>query len=282
MYYLHKKTKTSNLPAFHWIFKSFEEFYDIARIIEVPLIGVYYIQIKSEEYQEIVRFIDIADTYNHLMIYIETSESLLEYVTLRKPNVSLLASLSNYEVFKSLVEKHGILFAEKCLDKVYFAIDHSYEEMDEALSLIKLTYPDKDIITEAEISQLFVIDYLTYPRSVAIAYLRMDRGRQSKLNRCITQFGNNLALYAMRKTVRKLLDEKIAYLKTGKASYLIKTIPIKNLTLMMRCLDYDRRGFMDIRTILNLYEKGETINDIVQKRTCTAPHEKYYDARHLR
>ena len=275
MYYLYKKSKSSELPKFHYMFKSFEEFYKIANLLEVPLIGSYYIQIKSDSYKDIMNFLNIEHTYSALVVYIEMSESLLEYVALQKPQVSMLDSKSNFEVFKELIEKYRILFDKNCIRLMYSAIGHSYADMDEALELLQKTYPNTKI-TKNELNKLFVIDDTVYPRSVCIMYIRMDRWRQARLRKCIDYFGNDLVLYSMRKTTRKLLDEKIKYLKTGRGSYLARTLPAMNIVKLAMALDYERRGFMDVTTILNLYEKGETINDFVQKRTVSFADEKHY------
>lgn len=279
MYYLYKKSKSTELPEFQYIFKKFEDFYEIAKLLEVPLIGAYYIKIKTDSYKDIMNFIDCAETYSTLVIYIEVSESLLNYITLQKPTVQLLESKSNYEVFKELVSKYGILFKKNCLRTMYFAIGHSYAEMDEALELLQRTFPDVSPITENEISRLFVVDNTIYPRSVCIMFIRLDRGRYSNLNKCIEYFGNDMVLYSMRKTARKFLEEKINYLKTGRGSKLIALLPYLNIVRLCNALDYSRGRFMDIRTILTLYEEGVYVNDTLQERTFSLTDEEYYALR---
>lgn len=279
MYYLYKKSKSTELPEFQYIFKKFEDFYEIAKLLEVSLIGAYYIKIKTDSYKDIMNFIDCAETYSTLVIYIEVSESLLNYITLQKPTVQLLESKSNYEVFKELVSKYGILFKKNCLRTMYFAIGHSYAEMDEALELLQRTFPDVSPITENEISRLFVVDNTIYPRSVCIMFIRLDRGRYSNLNKCIEYFGNDMVLYSMRKTARKFLEEKINYLKTGRGSKLIALLPYLNIVRLCNALDYSRGRFMDIRTILTLYEEGVYVNDTLQERTLSLTDEEYYALR---
>jgi hypothetical protein len=162
---------------------------------------------------------------------------------------------------------------------MYFAIGHSYGEMDEALELLQRTFPDVSPITENEISRLFVVDNISYPRSVVIMFLRLDRGRYTNLNKCIDYFGNDMVLYSMRKTARKFLDEKTKYLKTGQGSKLITLLPYMNIVRLCYALDYGRERFMDIRTILSLYEKGEYIYDTLQRRTVSYTDEEYYALR---
>lgn len=265
MYYLYKKSKQVQLPQFHYRFKRFDEFYDLANKMKISIFGVLYINIVSDDYEDIVNFIEVSEQYSSMLIYIEVNEALLGYIKLAKPYASMLSGQSNYEVYKTLVNKYSILFDKGIMDKVYFSIGHSYEEMDEAMLLIKDSYPNEVMITLEMVTKIFVIEDLIYPRSVLISYLRLDRGRRNNLDKCVEYFGNDLVLYSMRKTMRKLLKEKISYLKSGKGSYLIKTIPVCNLIFMADVLDYNRHGFKEIKTIMALYEKGETINDFVHE-----------------
>lgn len=277
MYYLYKKNKNAELPKINYSFNSFTDFYELSNLLSVSIRGAYNINIKSDDTDDILYFIQNEQRYTHLVIYIQVSDSMLKFILLRKPGVSVLSSASNYELFQRLVEKYEILFNTKCLEKMYFAIPHTYADMDESLALVKQVFPNK-VITEEELSQLFVLDQNVYPRSVAIAYLRMDRGRSVKLDKCVNVFGNDLVLYSIRKTVRKLRDEKLKYLKSGDGSFIVKTIPVNNLVKMLKAFDYERAGFMDVKTILSLYEKGDYCYDIVQQRTNQCSDEERYDA----
>jgi hypothetical protein len=279
VYYLYKKSKSAELPEFQYVFSKFDDFYEIAKLLEVPLIGAYYIKIKTDSYKDIINFISVSNSYATLIIYIEVNETLLNYIMLQKPDVQLLESKSNFEVFKELVSKYGILFKKNCLRTMYFSISHSYEDMDAALELLQRTFPDVSPITEDEISRLFVVDSVVYPRNVCIMFLRLDRGRFGNLNKCIDYFGNDLVMYAIRKSARKFLEEKTTYLKTGQGTKLITLLPYKNIVRLNYALDYNRGKFMDIRTILKLYEEGVYVNDTLQERTISLTDEKYYALR---
>lgn len=276
MYYLYKRSKSATLPKFSYTFGKFSDFYDVAGLLEVPLFDTYYIRVKSDSYNDILQFIQMSENYPTLVVYIEVSETLLDYICLQKPGVSLLESKSNYEIFCDLVSKYNVLFAKGCIKTMYFSIGHDYADMNEALELLTKTYPNVSPITEKEISELFIVDKLIYPRSVTILYLRMDRGRKGNLRKCIDYFGNDLVLYAMRKNVITFLKEKIKYLKTGKGSGLIKTIPTNNLIRLYNALCLNRKGFKDITLILSLYEKGVTVNDFIQNRTVSYSDAEYY------
>ena len=149
----------------------------------------------------------------------------------------------------------------------------------EALELVQRTFPDVKTITENEISKLFVIDKVIYPRSVCIMFIMQYRGRFGQLNKSVEYFGNDLVLYSMRKSARKFLEDKIKFLQTGNGSKLIAKMPYKNIIRLLLALDYNRGKFMDVKTILNLYEKGVTINDIISERTLSLTDEEYYALR---
>lgn len=273
MYYLYKKSKSVALPRFTYTFAKFEDFYQTAKVLTASLVDTYSIRIKSDSYKDIVQFISSGQDYPWMTIYIETTQSIMDYVSLTKPNVSMLSAKSNWDTFTDLISRYGILFDRGCIQILYRAIDHEYDSMIEALELIKQEYPNKKI-TEKEVSSLFVVDNLIYPRSVCISYLRMDRWRRSRAVKCVDYFGNDLVLYSIRKNVVGFLNEKINYLKTGKGSALIKQIPVYNIIRLYNALHAGRVGFKDILVILDLYEKGETVNDTLQERTLSYSDEK--------
>ncbi len=266
MYYLYKKSKSVMLPEFKYDFGRFADFYEISHLLDVPLLGIYNIRVKCDDYKELIQFLNDSDKYGvNLVIYVELSETLLKYIQLQKPNVSILSSKSNFELFKELISKHKILFDKKCISSLYFSIEHDRDSMDEALTLISNTYPSGTTITLKMLTELFAINNVVWPRQVTVSFLRMERWRWSKFNKSLEYFGNDMLLYSMRKNVAKMLDAKIKYLKTGEGDYVSKTIPYKNIVLLYSALCLNRMRFMDIRTILYLYEKGETVNDFVQR-----------------
>ena len=268
MYYLYKKSKSVVLPSFNYSFKGFEDFYELARVIDIPLEGVYYINIKTDSYQDLVDFLNQVNSYGLLVIYVEVSESLLRYIQLKRPNVQILDSKSNWEIYEELITKHEVLFKHNCARLLYYAIPHTYEDINAALAEIKQLYPDMEI-GEKEIGSLYPIDTYVYPRQVLISFLRLERWAWSRLDKCLMTFGNDLTLFAMRNNCKKILESKIRYYKTGEGDYLVRTIPWQNIVKMNNLLSYDRKGFMDITTILHLYMKGETINDYFQKDSPT-------------
>lgn len=267
MYCIYKKSRGLVLPAFDYTFNKFEEFYPIANVLTVSILGEYNICVKSDVYKDITEFIGSAKTYDNLKTYIEVSESVYNYIVLYNPSVSVLGMESTYDLFKKLVKKYGILFDSDSMKLLYYNIPHTYEDFDESLQLIKQTYPNVGTITSEHIKRLFVIEDIVYPYNVLNMFLLMKRWRWSRFQKCYDRFGNDLMYYAIRKQLRRILKDKISYLKSGNARDYIKRIPVYNILRLEQIFDYSKNKFNDIRNVFYLYERGVNTDDYMDKRT---------------
>ena len=279
MYYLSSKSTKVALPQFQYELKGFTDFYELTEVISVPLIGTYYIKIESDSYADIVDFLKVADNFKYLVIYIIVDESLLKYLRSRKPGITTLDTKSNYEIFEELVAKYKILFKHGCLMTMYNAIPHTYEDISACLLELKTVFPDVVEFNETHIGQLYPIDTNVYPRTVLLAFLKMDRGRWVKLNKSVELFGNDVVYYAMRKNMQKIVNNKIQYLKSGDGDFYSKLLPQLNIVKMAHLLLYSDRSIKDVRTLMKIYERGELINDIIRETTFTDIDAEYDAAR---
>lgn len=264
MLYLYIKTKKTALPEFDFVFKTMDEFKDVVKTLTYSLTGPYKIKLKDIAKEDIIELIKSKGLYEHLDIYIEVHESLMKYIKGYYPNAPTIESISYKEIFEKLISKYGLLLESGGLKYLFKVIEKDYDAMEEFISKLKIEYGDKPVTLKA-LKENYVLDDLTYPRTVLISYLRMELWRSSKLKKSLKQFGNDLVLYSMRKNIRKILEDKINYLTTGEGLEYIKHIPVNNIILMMNALDYSRGSFKDIYLILKLYEKGITINDIIEQ-----------------
>lgn len=263
MYYLFNKKTDNSVPRCTYNFNNFKDFYDVASSLTRTIRGKYNIKVKTDSITELKEFISNETMYSHLDIYIEVSDTLMRLIQLSKPGARKLSAQDNYEVWKELITKFKLLFDTRCADMLYWSTEHTYEKMHNTLSTLSKAYGYK-LITRPMIEKHFILDETVYPRNVCISYLRMDRFRKSKLNKCLLSFGNDIAFYAIRKNARKLLEDKLIYLKTGKGSGLVKSIPLENIVKLTYAFDNCPQGIRDVYIILNLYEKGAYINDYLQ------------------
>lgn len=266
MYYLFNKKTDNAVPRCTYTFNNFGDFYNVAPSLTRTIRGKYKIKVKTDSLSELRTFIDNEGMYSHLDVYIEVSETLMNLIQLSKPGARKLSAQDNYEVWKDLISKFKLLFDTKCADMLYWSTEHSYEKMQSTLSTLSKAYGYR-VITKPMIEKYFILDETVYPRNVCISYIRMDRFRRSKLTKCLASFGNDITFYAIRKNVRKLLDSKLVYLKTGRGSSLIKSLELENIIKLNYTFENCPQGIRDVYIILNLYEEGEYINDYLQQRT---------------
>lgn len=275
MYYIYSKNSKNLLPKFQYSFNNFEDFYEISKVLTKPLFGRYFIHIDATKHvNDLFKFIDVESDYKSLEVYIRVEEEQLNVVHLNKPGASMLSSKDTYDVWVELVNENNIKFDSiKTLKKVFYAIPKDYDSMLEAVNSIRQNYSSliihNELITEEHISKLFLLDTIKYPRQVVYQYVYMTRWRASTLKSVLEYFGNDMTYYAMKKNIKKLVTQKIDYLKTGKGSDSLKKIPFDNLLKLYNTFILSNStDFKDVQILLMLYEKGETVDDIIYKTTC--------------
>ena len=266
MYYLYSSKDKSKITRCDYTLKSMEEFYDIIRVLTHKLTGPYTVCVKTNKYDEVEQFIKMSDNYKHLIVYIEVTPETLEYLQARQPNASLLSSENIYETWTELIQRYNLILDKGCIKNLFFSIKHDYDTMSEVVLELKNAYGNQ-VVNMDMIKKVISIDDLVYPRSVLIAFLRLERSRNKKLRLCLNNFNSSLVYNSMKKNCLKLLEQKHAYYKTGKGSDLIKTIPYDNLLKMHYAFVTNPRSFNDAELLLKMYERGEYINDYLQEDT---------------
>lgn len=266
MYYLYSSKDKSKIAKCDYTLKSMNEFYDLSKVLTHKLTGPYVVCIKANKYTDVEEFIKSSDNYKHLIIYIEVAPETLEYLQARQPNASLLSSENIYETWTELIQRYNLILDKGCSKNLFFSIKHDYDTMSEVVLELKQAYGNA-VVDMDMIKKVISIDDLVYPRSVLIAFLRMDRNRNKKLRLCLSNFNSSLIYNSMKKNCLKLLEQKNAYYKTGKGSDLIKTIPYENLLKMHYAFVTNPRNFNDAELLLRMYERGEYLNDYLQKET---------------
>ena len=261
---MRKAKKKTLYPDADYSFKQFPDFYEVAKYLDVPIFGKYTVIVKTEDVKQIIDFISREEEYAEFIVYIYTSQSVIDYVSLRRPDLKTDDSKSEFETFKELIRKHGIYFAKGVDDLLYKSIEHDHEEMDSVLLMIKTECPNMEI-TEKILESLVNVNKLVYPRQVIMAYLRMDRWRLQKLRKCVSQMGNDIVFWSMRKTLKKMIENKARYLTSGINTAGAKYINHTNLVLMYRTIVLGSGYLHDVELLMRLYEQGETVYDIIQE-----------------
>lgn len=266
MYYLYSSKDKAKIRKCDYTLKSMGEFYNLSKVLTHKLTGPYVLCIKETNSNEIEMFIKSSDNYKHLIIYIEVSPETLEYLQARHPGVQLLDSENLYDTWTSLIQRYNLILAKGCSKTLFYSIKHEYEIMSNTILELKQVYGNREIDMDM-IKKVISIDDLVYPRSVLISYIRMDRSRHKKLNLCMNNFNKGIIYNSMRKNCIDLLKQKNTYYKTGKGSDLIKTLPYDNLLKLYYAFITNPYGVIEPEILLSLYERGEYLNDYLQKST---------------
>ena len=264
MYYLVKNKKKNSYPVTNYSFKDFKSFYEVAGNLDVPIFGRYTFVIKSDNMNDVYEFVKNEEQYSGFIVYIYTTQANIDYICLKKPGANVYGAKTEYQNFMELIEKHEILFAKGVADVLYKSIDHDYEEMDSILLRVKTEFGGQEV-KERDLESLVVLNKIVYPRQVLMAYLNMDRWRLQKLRRCVSQLGNDVVFWSIRKSIKKLVESKVKYLKTGMNDSGIKYVNYDNLLFMYRTFLTGTGNFKDVEMLMRLYEKGVTVNDIIQE-----------------
>lgn len=267
MYTIIQEKKSEKILDADYIFKDFESFYELAKVVTVPLVGMFNICIQSDKVKDIQDFVKVADKYAYMNIRIYAAKSTIEYISLYNPTLIVNDSKSAYDIFKELIEREQLLFAKGLINVLYASIEHDYETMDDVVKRLREEFGAHVTITEPMLAKHYILNKTVYPRSVMLAYLRCDRWRRVKLKQCLEEVGNDIAVGAVVKNIKLLLEEKVKYFKSGNGSNLIKSIDTQRLLLMYRVFVVERNGLDDLCLLLELYERGISVYDIVQRRT---------------
>lgn len=266
MYTIVVAKKKTKMEGHDYTFKDFSSFYELADVITFPLIGRYSVGIQSDVAKDIQDFIKVQSKYAALIITIYAQESIVDYLSLYDTSLPIKGIVSPYDTFKELVSNKSILFGRGVMQLMYSSIEHSFSEMDEALNKVLIEYGAQVLITEEMLSSLFILNETVYPRSVLISFINMAGNRHVKLNKCLEDVGNDVALGAIIKNLKAFVKDKTEYFKTGKGTPLIKSLNTNNLNQLYRILILERNGLNDVCLLLSLYERGLSSNDIVQRQ----------------
>lgn len=263
MYKILKFKKKLQYGNYHYVFKSFDDFYPIASRLTLPLIGVYRICVISNDTEAITNFIKRENDFFSLQIDIYSEQKVIDYILKYNPSAKVSGSESDYEIFMRLISERGILFDKYCIYKLYSSIDHELAYMIEALDIIVQEYGKRNLVTLEMLSQLFVINDVVYPSQVLRKFLAQDRNRYKSLSVCMSQMDNDVIVGATVKEIKRMIGLKASYFKTSTTSEeRIKTVNTENLLLAYKVFISERGGINDAFILYKLYDAGITTIDI--------------------
>lgn len=241
---------------YDYVFKDFASFYKVANLISVPIFGRYTIGIMTDDVQGLKDFIRVEQNYAAMMIYIHMSKTVVDNISMEMLNLPIDKEVKPYEVFKDTIKRYSLFFTKKSLALFYASIGHTEEDIEDAVRLLANSVEPNETITEKKLSELFILNNMTYPRTVLVSYLYMERWRDKKLSRCLQCVGNDVVLGACIKNIKKIHEDKVKYFRTGQGSNFTKSLSTQRVNMMYKTLVIDRGRIKDLTLLLAMYERS--------------------------
>lgn len=265
MYKIVPVKKTTVKSTHDYLFSDFNSFYKIANVVTVSLKGLYSIGITTEDAEAVKEFLQKEEKYKHLDISIYMPEVIVEHMSLYNIQMNVADQMKSFDVFMEMVSSKNLLFDKGAVYTLYSSIEHSVQEMSNAVSLLYNKYGPHCKITEKMLAEDFILNKIVYPRTVLLAYLWLDRWRDAKLKKCLSDVGSDVALAACIKRISEFQKAKVDYYRKGESSKLIKSLDTYRVNLMYRVLVTDRGNLRDLTLLFEMYERGLTNYDFVYK-----------------
>lgn len=137
--------------------------------------------------------------------------------------------LSNYDKYKLMIQEFPLLFENKAMSELYRRASGNLENIASLLNELKMLYYDVGIIRVSHINTVIIREDRVYARDVILSLLLSNNTKVPRKGHVLSQYcyknwrklydelykelGEEIAFYALRKSVKKLYENKIKYLK---------------------------------------------------------------------
>jgi hypothetical protein len=116
---------------------------------------------------------------------------------------------SPWEKYIELIKEFDVPMEDKAMREIYYRAGPSTESLTEALELFR----DLEFVRMPDVNKRLLPVRRVYARQVLIAFLQKDKYAWKKYSQLENELGVAISFFAMRKYLRKLLNEKNAYLR---------------------------------------------------------------------
>ena len=254
-----------SIKDYDYYISSLTDLEDLMKVIYKPIIGSYTILLELKDLNYIKNVLNSKERYNHLNLILIVSDHMLKKIKLSMPDIIKSEDKSIFEYLQEGITKRNLLINKKVLYMIYSSVGKSYEEIDEVLDLLYSNFGSYMSISPKDLSQYIVINNITYPRSVLIDYINLNRYRKQRLQKCLNDISKEIVLASMVKNIKKLHEQKAKYLSTGIGNKFIRNLNTRNLNLLYNILVCSKPYYLNsIEVLLEIYERGLDLNDLLQ------------------
>lgn len=203
-------SKNLKIANADYVFDKTERFMELLPYLYPKISGDWYIAILEPKPDSVRTFLDtnIIPDYVTLELFMEQSQ--LDVITLERPSMQVDIR-TTWQKYLDLIACTDIIIDDRAMREVYRRVGSNIESLEEALNLLKEKCTH-DTITIKDVRLYIQDNSKVYARQVARAFLLEDKKAWDMLYAYEQELGTEIAFYALRKYLRKLLKDKNNYL----------------------------------------------------------------------
>lgn len=208
---LTEMTKDLKVSNADYVFDKSDKFLALLPYLTHKLVGDWYIVLVEPKLELVRNILDLNSIPEYVKLELLIEPSLLSQLMLERPSLAV-KKLSVWETYQSMIAALDRIIDPKAVGEIYHRVGPNKEALREALELLCEKVQDRKIISKDV--RLYISDNRrVYANQVVKAFLLKDKKRWDIFREYEYDLGTNIAFYAMRKYVRKLLNEKNKYLR---------------------------------------------------------------------
>lgn len=207
---MEKNLKISNAD---YIFDKSDKLLNVLPYLYKKILGDWYIVLLEPKPEIVRQFLDteVIPEYVKLEIFMEPNQ--LEQLMLERPNMAI-KKLSAWEKYQELIACTDILLDQKAVSEIYRRVGTNTKSLEEALNTLKEKV-GTEVVTVKHVRLYIQDNSRVYTNQVVRAFLLDDKDAWKLFYIYEKELGEEIAFYAIRKYLRKLLKEKNSYLTNG-------------------------------------------------------------------
>lgn len=226
---LRQHRKDMDFSIYDYVFEDIKKFESLLPYLLPKLEGSWDILLVEPKLSYIRTYLDtsVIPSYIHLLITVDVNQ--LEQLYLERPTL-VEKERTPWDIYMEMIKAFPIPVDDKALREIYYRTGPKEENLRAALDELS-KYPS---ISMKEVNRHFAPVTRVYARQVMHAFL-LGRFKQAwkLLSILEREIGNTVAFYALRKSIRKIFQEKCKYLQNEDIKeHIVERVDGYTITLM--------------------------------------------------
>lgn len=232
---------------FDRVFDKMKDFERILPYLYAKIEGNWRICLVDFRIADCRRIVDELDIPKHLDLEIYLKQDVLALFYSEYPSYSVIVK-SKWEQYMELISVFPKTIERKASSELFKRCEGNVDTIRETLSVLLTTYEDAEVITIKHINAVIMASDTVYARDVILTLLLKNNNRVPKKGHRLARYkynnyydlysqleravGKRVAFFAMRKVLKKLYEDKLAYLdnKELKDYSVVEVIDIYEIT----------------------------------------------------